>query len=52
MEFENISIATVHGLMQIGEAHYLSDKEWDIFNRIDREMTRLNICWDDYTEAF
>jgi len=52
MEFENISIATVHGLMQIGEAHYLSDKEWDLFNRIDREMTRLNICWDDYTEAF
>ena len=52
MEIENISIATVHGLMQIGEAHYLSDKEWDIFNRIDREMTRLNICCDDYTEAF
>jgi hypothetical protein len=51
MDYEQISLATLFGIMQINESHYLSEKEWEICERIERELTRLDVSWNEYIDA-
>ena len=52
MRSEDITQANLFGIMHFGQAHSLSDKEWDICQHIERELARLDVGWDEYVESY